>query len=108
MMGGREVFAGAAKDASGYLAVPESPQSPAPGVLVLGETARLTGHLISVADRLADEGLVAFAADLAEPTPRAAAEAARHLATVADGPLAVLGFGIGGGLALAVGAQVAS
>lgn len=65
-----------------YLALPETGSGP--GVLVLGED--VTGHLMSVADRLAAEGFVALVAGADVAT------AARELRERA-GEIGILGFG---------------
>ncbi|WP_163511384.1 dienelactone hydrolase family protein [Fodinicola acaciae] len=70
---------------SGYLAIPESGSGPA--VLVVGDG--LTGHLMSVADRLAAEGFLAL-------VPKTGpADAARRLLELPEstGRLGILGFG---------------
>lgn len=101
----------------GYLA---RPSGRGPGILVLPTWWGLGGQIRSVADRLAEEGFVALAPDvyhgegalgadegqkLAEtlPTDRVAADltgAARYLSGIVDGSVGVLGFGLGGSLAL--------
>jgi dienelactone hydrolase len=68
-----------------YLALPETGSGP--GVLVLGDD--VTGHLMSVADRLAAEGFVALVADA---DVAASAQRLRDLPEC-DGPLGILGFG---------------
>ncbi|WP_163568647.1 dienelactone hydrolase family protein [Fodinicola feengrottensis] len=122
-MGRKVAFTVAASVAEGYLAVPETGSGP--GLLVVGRTAGLTGHVSSVVDRFAAEGFVAFAPDLyhpaadGEPFPTAVAlpnvladlvGAAHHLDGVPEfsGQLGVVGFGAGGGLALAAAAELAS
>jgi carboxymethylenebutenolidase len=65
-----------------YLAIPESGSGP--GVLVIGDD--VTGHLMSVADRLAAEGFVALVAG------DDVATAARALRERAD-EIGILGFG---------------
>ncbi len=104
-------------EGEGYLAVPDSP---GPGVLVIQEWWGLVGHIRGVADRFAEAGFTALAPDLfhGEQTtsPDAAGKllmalevdraerdlrgAADHLASVAGCPVGVVGFCMGGQLAL--------
>jgi carboxymethylenebutenolidase len=110
----------------GYLAAPARPR---PAVIVLQEWWGLNDHVKDVCDRLADGGFVALAPDLfrGEVTtrpdeaqrlmmglevPRAVADiagAARHLLSL-DGVtgerVAILGFCMGGGLALIAGGEL--
>ncbi len=104
----------------GYLTVPDVP---GPGVLVIQEWWGLVGHIRKVADRFAEAGFAALAPDLfhgeqttspdaagkllmALNVDRAARDlrgAADHLASVASGgggPVGVVGFCMGGQLAL--------
>jgi len=55
-------FPSAGGTAHGYLALP--PSGSGPGVIVIQEWWGLTDHIADVADRLAQEGFVAFAPDL--------------------------------------------
>jgi carboxymethylenebutenolidase len=55
-------FPSAGSTAHGYLALPPTGQGP--GVIVIQEWWGLTDHIADVADRLAQEGFVAFAPDL--------------------------------------------
>ena len=55
-------FEAAGEMADGYFAIP--PLGVGPGVLLLQEWWRLTGHITSVAGRLATVGFVVFAPDL--------------------------------------------
>ena len=107
----------------GYLATPESGSGP--GVVVIQEWWGLVPHIKDVCDRFAAEGFVALAPDLyrGESTtePDEAGKkmmalnmqqagkdmlgAARYLAERAtDGNVGVVGFCMGGGLALVLGA----
>ena len=108
-------------DLPGYLAVPESGRGP--GVIVIQEWWGLVPHIRSVADRLAEAGFVALAPDLfrgvATTEPDEAkklmlglqvAQAADDIAAAADhlvrtgllpgDQVGVIGFCMGGGLAL--------
>jgi carboxymethylenebutenolidase len=104
----------------GYFARPRS--GGGPGVVVLQDWWTLVGHSGSVVDRLADHGFVAVAPDLTDGLPDAAddaerrallargidaaagrvATAARYLAEQpgSTGTVGLLGFGLGGSLAL--------
>ncbi|WP_205752716.1 dienelactone hydrolase family protein [Cryptosporangium phraense] len=102
----------------GYLTRPS--ENSGPGVLVLPAWWGLGEQIRSVADRLAEEGFVVLAPDvyrgetalgadeglkLAEalPADRAAGDltgAASYLSGAVGGPIGVLGFGLGGSLAL--------
>lgn len=117
-------FASNGSSAQGYLAVP--PAGSGPGVVVIQEWWGLVPHIMDVADRLAAEGFVALAPDLyhGETTtePDEAGKlmmalnidrATRDLSGAVDALLAhdavtserlgVVGFCMGGGLALALG-----
>jgi len=104
----------------GYLALPTS--GTGPGIIVIQEYWGLVGHVTSIVDRFAGEGFVAFAPDLyhgakaSEPdeakrllmglamdqAAKDIAGAARYLAKrpECDGPIGVVGFCMGGSLAL--------
>jgi carboxymethylenebutenolidase len=107
--------------APGYLTVPTAGQGP--GVVVLQDWWGLDAGVRSVVDRLAAEGFAAFAPDLyggrVTADPEEAARQARHLEPgelprelleavavvralpgVAPAPVAVVGLGLGGALAL--------
>lgn len=109
--------------ASGYLA---SPSGGGPGVVVIQEWWGLVGHITAVCDRFAAEGFVALAPDLyhgqATTEPDDAArlmmalrieEAAKDLSGAVDAVVArssgrgvgVVGFCMGGGLALLAGVR---
>jgi carboxymethylenebutenolidase len=111
----------------GYLALPDASQGP--GVLVLHSWWGLTPFFRQVCDRLAEEGFVALAPDLLEGrTPAGVAEAEevlrdadanelahltrsslhtlRELPVTAEGPLGVVGWSMGGSLALWLSARV--
>ncbi len=111
----------------GYLAVPDPVRSTAPAVIVIQEDWGSDAHSRSVADRFAASGLTALQPDLYRglrpggpeqarkllmglAMDAAAAEigaAARYLAGRPDGgPVAVVGFRMGGSLALWSAAQV--
>jgi carboxymethylenebutenolidase len=124
---GREIeFASGAERLRGYLALPA--RASGPGVLVLQEWWGLVDHIRDVCDRLARAGFVALAPDLyrgataTDPDaagrlmmdlqiPRAAcdlAAAATALLSenaVVGGTLGVIGFCMGGQLALLAGTQ---
>jgi carboxymethylenebutenolidase len=124
---GREIdFAHGSERLRGYLALP--PRGSGPGVLVLQEWWGLVDHIRDVCDRLARAGFVALAPDLyrgattSDPDaagrlmmdleiPRAAADleaaAARLLgeSAVAGGTVGVVGFCMGGQLALLAGTR---
>jgi len=108
----------------GYLATPES--GTGPGVVVIQEWWGLVDHVKDVCDRLAAEGFVALAPDLyhgaktTEPDEAAKAmmamrldQAARDLSGAVDevaarsgnGAVGVVGFCMGGGLALMLASQ---
>ncbi len=108
----------------GYLAVPDGGSGP--GVLVIQEWWGLVDHIKDVADRFAAEGFVALAPDLyngetvSEPDDAAKAMMAMRLddaATVMSGAVdellrrstgdgvGVIGFCMGGGLALVLACQ---
>jgi carboxymethylenebutenolidase len=107
--------------APGYLTVPSAGEGP--GVVVLQDWWGVDGQVRAVVDRLAAEGFAAFAPDLYEgrvtADPDEAARLARHLESgglprelleavevvralpgVAPAPVAVVGLGLGGALAL--------
>ncbi|MFN8559775.1 MAG: dienelactone hydrolase family protein [Dehalococcoidia bacterium] len=108
-------------EAQGYLSVPETVER-SPGVVVLQEWWGLVPHIKDVADRFAREGYVALAPDLyrgrttAEPdeanklmldmkrdvAARDMAGAVRYLGShpMCTGAVGVVGFCLGGGLAL--------
>jgi len=119
-------FDSGAKQAHGYLAVPESGSGP--GVIVIQEWWGLTDHIRDVADRLAAAGFVALAPDLyggwithdgAEAAEMMSelpeAEGARLLAGAVDYLLGreevtstkvgAIGFCMGGGFVLNLAAQ---
>ena len=112
--------------ASGYLAVPESGSGP--GVIVIQEWWGLVPHITDVCDRFAAEGFVALAPDLfhgkktTEPDEAGKLmmalnidEAGRDLggavdylkghAAVSSAGVAVIGFCMGGGLAMVLAVQ---
>ncbi|MAE94477.1 MAG: dienelactone hydrolase [Deltaproteobacteria bacterium] len=117
--GGRDILA--------HLALPESPQGEAPGVLVLHEILGLNADIRRIAGRFAEAGYAALAPDLFEgrgPKPvcivRVAASVSRGEGPVVDDMLAarawlaahpqvdgerlaVAGFCMGGGFALLLG-----
>jgi carboxymethylenebutenolidase len=125
-VGTTERFASNGSQAEGYLAVPASGSGP--GVLVIQEWWGLVPHIRDVCDRFAAEGFVALAPDLyhgastTEPDEagklmmglsidRAAKDMSgavdfllAHAATTGDG-VGVIGFCMGGGLALVVAAR---
>ncbi|GAA1258006.1 dienelactone hydrolase family protein [Kitasatospora nipponensis] len=119
-------FPGDGGQAHGYLALPEAGSGP--GLLVVQERWGLTTHLTTLVDRFAAEGFVALAPDLYDGAtthdPAEAAEllrrlpaerAARELRAAVDfllghpallgDAIAVVGFCMGGGLALHLAAQ---
>lgn len=125
-MGEMVEFAGPAGTASGYLALPVG--GVGPGVVVIQEWWGLVDHIRDVCDRFAEEGFAALAPDLyhgvttREPDEagkqmmnlrldQAAAEigaAARHLldsGSASGGRVGVVGFCMGGGLALHAAVQ---
>lgn len=125
-MGEMVGFAGPGGVASGYLARPAA--GAAPGVVVIQEWWGLVEHIRDVCDRFAAEGFVALAPDLyhgvttREPDEaakqmmnlrldEAAAEigaAARHLlesGSASGGRVGIVGFCMGGGLALHAAVQ---
>jgi carboxymethylenebutenolidase len=117
LVGRKVAFTPGASATDGYLAVPES--GVGPGLLVVGRTAALTGHVSSVVDRLAAEGFVAYAPDLFHPSGSADDATVALPSLVADfvaaaarfdgehaGPLGIVGFGSGGTLALAAAAEI--
>ncbi len=112
--------------ASGYLAVPESGSGP--GVLVIQEWWGLVPHITDVCDRFAAEGFVALAPDLfhgaktTEPDEAGklmmtlnleqagrdmggAIDRLLSLDAVTSDKVAVIGFCMGGGLAMLLGTQ---
>jgi carboxymethylenebutenolidase len=110
--------------ASGYLAVPDGGQGP--GVIVIQEWWGLVDHIRDVCDRFASVGFVALAPDLyhgatvAEPDEAGKAmmamkmdQAARDLSGAVDelvrrsgaARIGVIGFCMGGGLALVLATQ---
>ena len=115
-------------EAHGYLAMPEG-DATGPGVVVIQEWWGLTDHMADVADRLAAEGFVALAPDLyGGRTTHDAGEAVslmselpveqavRDLAGAVDfllahervtgGRVGAVGFCMGGGFVLQLGAEV--
>lgn len=125
-MGELADFPSNSHSASGYLAVPETGSGP--GVIVIQEWWGLVPHIESVCDRFAAEGFVALAPDLyhgkktTEPDEAGklmmalnVGEAARdmggaidflkaHEAVTSEG-VGVIGFCMGGGLALVLAAE---
>jgi carboxymethylenebutenolidase len=117
-VGEKVTFASNGATCDGYLSVPAS--GTGPGVVVIQEWWGLAGHIQSVCDRFAAEGFVALAPDLyrgaATDEPDEAmrlmmglamdtaakdiAAAARHLSTEFGGKVGVVGFCMGGSLAL--------
>src|SRR5579872_7459455 len=118
-------FASNGGTAQGYLATPADGGT-GPGVVVIQEWWGLVPHIKSVADRFAREGLVALAPDLyhgtsvSEPDEAAKlamalnmAQAAKDLSGAVDETLrrastervGVVGFCMGGGLALLLATQ---
>jgi len=112
--------------AGGYLAVPESGNGP--GVIVIQEWWGLVDHIVDVCDRFAQAGFVALAPDLyhgqkvplGEPDEAGKAmmamkmdQAARDMSGAVDellrrssrGQVGVIGFCMGGGLALVLATQ---
>lgn len=111
----------------GYLAVPESGSGP--GVVVIQEWWGLVDHIKDLCDRFAGEGFVALAPDLyrgqttsepdeagklmmtmnieqaAKDMSGAVDEVARRSGDAGNGGIGVIGFCMGGGLALMIGAQ---
>ena len=115
-----------AERVSAYLARPAAPRGP--GVIAIHEASGLVDHTRDVADRLAREGFVALAPDLyrgkTAATPGEAAQLMRDLPLAraerdldgavlellnweaTQGPrVGVVGFGMGGALALRVAAE---
>lgn len=109
-----------------YMALPGG--GPAPGVIVIQDWWGMNGQVRRITERLAESGFVALAPDLVGGTPthderevdqllaRLSTEVAAGKLTsavdylqahpaVARRPLGVIGFGIGGGLGLVVGAR---
>lgn len=112
---------------TGYLALPSA--ATGPGVLVLHAWWGLTDHVRGVCDDLAAEGFVALAPDLFAGTvatevsvaerllaeadadglahlTRSSLQALRDLPTTAEGPVGVLGWSMGGSMALWLAARV--
>lgn len=129
MPGERVEFGGNGSKAQGYLATPAS--GGGPGVIVIQEWWGLVAHIEAVADRFASAGFVALAPDLyhgesarkpdeagrlmmaldIERAVRDLDGAVRHLLArpgVAPGRVGVVGFCMGGQLALAAGCANAS
>lgn len=127
-MGQRIEYGATGSSGHGYLAEPIDGAEGAPGVLVIQEWWGVVPQIERVCDRLAREGFCALAPDLydgttvplSEPDDAAKAmmalrmdAAARHLGEAVDELLdrtgrpriGVLGFCMGGGLALVVGCQ---
>ncbi len=119
-------FASNGSTASGYLAVPESGNGP--GVIVIQEWWGLVPHITDVCDRFAAAGFVALAPDLYHgTTTREPDEAGKlmmamnldqaakdmggavdhliGLAAVTSNKVGVIGFCMGGGLAMLLGTQ---
>ena len=117
-------FASNGATAGGYLATPES--GGGPGVIVIQEWWGLVDHITDVCDRFAGEGFVALAPDLyhgaktSEPDEAAKTmmalrldQAARDMSGAVDAVAArssasgvgVVGFCMGGGLALMLASQ---
>jgi carboxymethylenebutenolidase len=126
-MGQMIQFRGNGSSTAGYLAVP--PAGTGPGVLVLQEWWGLVDHIKDVCDRLAAEGFVALAPDLyhgvATRSPdqagklfmalniartgddlRGAAESLLDRPQVTSPQVSVIGFCMGGQLALYAGAEL--
>jgi carboxymethylenebutenolidase len=119
-MGSRVKYPSNGGTSEGYLAVPDSGSGP--GVVVIQEWWGLVPHITALADRFAAAGFVALAPDLfhglhaTEPdeagkllmglamdqAAKDIAGAARHLAALEQvtGPIACVGFCMGGSLAL--------
>lgn len=115
-------FASNGDKASGYLALPEG--GTGPGVIVIQEWWGLVPHITDVADRFASEGFVAVAPDLyggkttTEPDEAGKEmmalripEATKQMSGAVDellrrsvGQVGVVGFCMGGGLALVLAA----
>jgi len=125
-MGDHVTFPSNGTDGQGYLAVPESGSGP--GVIVIQEWWGLVPHIVDVCDRFAAEGFVALAPDLyrgettTEPDEagkfmmaldldRAGRDLAGAVDFLIDHPavtthtVGVVGFCMGGGLALVVACQ---
>lgn len=116
-------FASNGTTGRGYLATPEAPSGP--GVVVIQEWWGLVGHITDVCDRFAHEGFVALAPDLyhgktaSEPDEAGKLMMALRLdkagkdmggavdavAARSNGKVGVVGFCMGGGLALMVASQ---
>ncbi len=119
-------FSSNAHQTPGYLAMPEG-GGPLPAVVVIQEWWGLVGHIKDVADRFAAEGFVALAPDLyhgqiaEEPNEarklamaldrnnaiQEIAAAAKHLRSLGNvsGKVGVVGWCMGGGLALSAAAN---
>ncbi len=114
--------------ASGYLAEPAGGAASAPGIIVLQEWWGLVEHIMRTCDRFASEGFVALAPDLfhgktvplSEPDEAAKqmmalqmGDAAKELSGAVDevrrrtgrDAVGVIGFCMGGGLALVLGTR---
>ncbi len=127
-MGETIEFASNGSRASGYLAVPSAGPGSGPGVIVIQEWWGLVEHIERTCDRFAAEGFVALAPDLFHGTkvpltePDDAAkemmalrmdQAAKELSGAVDelrrrtsrDAVGVIGFCMGGGLALVLGTQ---
>ena len=107
----------------GYLALPQS--GTGPGVIVIQEWWGLVDHIRAVCDRFAAEGFVALAPDLyrgetteepdeagklmmalnIEKAAKDMSGAVDEVARRSNGDVGVIGFCMGGGLALMLGAQ---
>jgi carboxymethylenebutenolidase len=127
MMGEIVEFPSNGTSGQGYLAVPESGSGP--GVIVIQEWWGLVDHIKDVCDRFAAAGFTALAPDLyrgeattepdeagklmmalkldqaAKDMSGAVDEVARRSGGAGNGGVGVIGFCMGGGLALMLGAQ---